>query len=411
MPIPGSRKWWMAVMLFLLSTINCVDRLVLASVAPILQSTLHLTNTDYSYIVFAFMAGMTLGQLPAGVMLDRIGVRLGLPLILIGWSVVNVLHVGARQVFQFFGLRFAMGIFESGNYSGGLKAIGQTMPAGSRGVALGLFNSGYLLGSVLAPPIVVYTAMHFGWKSAFVLPGLIGMFWVIPWFALSRDLGITEKDAVRSAEDQPALSALLRMKQTWGVIAVRATSGPVSQFYWYWLPLYLVRGRGASMEEMSRFASFAYVLGGLGNLAGGYLSSLLIFFNVPVDRSRKLTFVGGAILCAACTGMVTVTKSVLTADILAGAAIFGVSAMSCMLLAVMSDTFPQSALARVGGLTGVGEGVVNMTLTLGTGIILDRFSFGDVFAAATLLPLLSIVCLYALVRPAAKREAPLTVVL
>ena len=107
-----SRKWWIAVMLFLLSTINCVDRLVLASVAPISQSTLHLTNTDYSYIVFAFMAGMTLGQIPAGVLLDRIGARLGLPMILVGWSIVNVLHVGARQVGQFFGLRLAMGISE-----------------------------------------------------------------------------------------------------------------------------------------------------------------------------------------------------------------------------------------------------------------------------------------------------------
>ena len=153
------------------------------------------------------------------------------------------------------------------------------------------------------------------------------------------------------------------------------------------------------MTEMGRFASFAYVIGGLGNVAAGYVSGRLIRAGIQVDRSRKLAFVVGAILCTGSTAMVTVTKSIFTADLLAGIAIFGVSAMSCMLLAVMSDTFPQSALARVGGLTGVGEGIVNMTLTLGTGIILDRFSFGDVFAGATVLPVLSVVSLYTLVRP------------
>src|SRR5215831_10866662 len=114
------RAWWIAAMLFVLTTINCVDRLVLASVAPILQSTFHLSNTQYSYIVMAFMAGMTLGQLPLGAMLDRIGVRFGLPFILVGWSAANMLHVAARQAWQFSALRLVMGVFESANYPGGL---------------------------------------------------------------------------------------------------------------------------------------------------------------------------------------------------------------------------------------------------------------------------------------------------
>jgi ACS family hexuronate transporter-like MFS transporter len=406
---PSSRGWWITVMLFLLTTINCVDRLVLASVAPILQSTLHLSSTQYSYIVIAFLAGMMLGQLPCGIFIDRIGVRLGLPVILVGWSIVNVLHVGARQVAQFMGLRLAMGVFESGNYSGGLKAIGQTLPEQSRAVALGLFNSGFLLGSVLAPPIVVYTAEHFGWKSAFLLPGLIGMLWLIPWFAVYRS-----EPAARASNADPAppalsLGTLLRMKQTWGVIAVRATSGPISQFYWYWLPLYLVRGRGASLAAMSRFAAFAYIIGGFGNVAGGYISGLLINAGMPADRSRKVTFVAGALLCAVCNASVTIPQSVFVADILAGAAIFGVNVMSCMLLAVMSDRFPQGSLARVGGLTGMGDGAVSMPLTLCAGIILDKFSFSAVFAGATILPLLSIAALYLLVKPLVSKETPLFV--
>ena len=101
MQIVHNRKLWIAVMLFLISTINSVDRLVLASVAPILRDIFHLSNQQYSYIVIAFMAGMALGQVPSGAMLDRIGVRIGLPILLVGWSFFNMLHVAARQVAQF----------------------------------------------------------------------------------------------------------------------------------------------------------------------------------------------------------------------------------------------------------------------------------------------------------------------
>jgi ACS family hexuronate transporter-like MFS transporter len=406
MQIVQNRKLWIAVMLFLISTINSVDRLVLASVAPILRDTFHLSNQQYSYIVIAFMAGMALGQVPAGAMLDRIGVRFGLPILLVGWSFFNMLHVLARQVAQFCILRLGMGVFESGNYSGGLKAISQTIPAERRGFALGFFNTGYLLGSVLAPPLVVYTATRFGWKSSFLLPGLIGMIWILPWLAIyarpPESLPAQSEPAAR-----PALRDILRLRNTWGVIALRSSSGPVTQFYWYWLPLYLVRGRGASIEQMAGFASIAYVIGACGNLAGGSASDWLVRNGMAAAKSRRITFVVGAILCSLCTFLVIVTKSLLVSDLFAGVAIFGLNFASCALLAMMSDMFPEAALARVCGLSGVGENLLAIILTLCTGIILDRFSFDSIFGAASLFPLISVAMLYLLIR--APEVAPVSI--
>jgi ACS family hexuronate transporter-like MFS transporter len=399
------RAWWITGLLFLLTTINCVDRLVLASVAPVLQNQFHLSNTQYSYIVIAFMVGMALGQLPAGAMLDRIGVRRGLPIILIGWSIVNALHVFARQVWQFSMMRLVMGLFESGNYSGGLKAVGQNLPARHRAVALGFFNSGFLLGSVLAPPIVVYTTARLGWQAAFAIPAAVGMLWLIPWFAVYREGQAVAAPALNI--EQPSFHSLLRLRETWGVIAVRATSGPISQFYWYWLPLYFVRGRHASMAEMSTLASVAYIVGALGNVVGGYFSGVLIRNGMDIARSRRWIFLIGTLLCTGSTALVPITPSLTYADLLAGAGIFGVNVMSCMLLAVMSDVFPQAGLARVGGLTGAGEGVVSISLTLSTGLILDRFSFVHVFVGASVLPLLSAVLLFVLVRPSKPTWKPM----
>jgi len=398
MQIIQNRKPWIAVMLFLISTINSVDRLVLASVAPILRDIFHLSNQQYSYIVIAFMAGMALGQVPSGAMLDRIGVRIGLPILLVGWSFFNMLHVAARQVAQFCALRLGMGVFESGNYSGGLKAISQTIAAERRGFALGFFNTGYLLGSVIAPPLVVYTATRFGWKSSFLLPGLIGMIWILPWLATYRHA--TESVLAHSdPAERPALRDILSLRNTWGVIALRSSSGPVTQFYWYWLPLYLVRGRGAPLEQMGAFASVAYVIGACGNLAGGFASDWLVRKGTAPAKSRRITFVVGAVLCSACTFLVIVVRSLLVSDLFAGVAIFGLNVASCALLAMMSDMFPEAALARVCGLSGVGENLLAIVLTLCTGVILDRFTFDGIFGAASLLPLISVAMLYLLIRP------------
>lgn len=134
--------WWIAILLCLSLTLNFVDRLVLGSIAPILRSELHFSNTQYSYIVFAFMAGMTLGQIPAGSLIDRIGVRTALPTIFSGWSFSNMLQSFASGVTAFSGLRFLMGLFECGNFSAGLKTIGEFFPAEQRAFALGIFNSG-----------------------------------------------------------------------------------------------------------------------------------------------------------------------------------------------------------------------------------------------------------------------------
>jgi len=402
----SARAWLVAFMLFGSMTLNFIDRLVLSNVAPALRTELRLSNTQYSYIVFAFMTGMTLGQLPAGMFIDRIGARLGLPIIISGWSVVNMAHTLARGVSSFAGLRFLMGLFECGNYSSALKVIGGLFSARRRALALALMDSGSLAGSVIAPPLVVWILLHFGWRAAFFLPSLLGVFWLFPWFRIYRPT--VTADGAATAQQGPTVRALLARRQTWGVILMRAFAGPISQFYWYWLPLYLVKGRGMSMTTMAALSSFAYLLGGGGNMSGGLLSGWLIGRGLSVNASRKLVFTAGAIL-AAFSALVPIVPSVAVAIVMVGLAIFGLNFTSCNLIAVITDVFPESTLARVTGLTGIGEGVMNMILTLATGIVVDYFSFTPVFIAAGLMPLVSTLMLFWLVGAIRRIAFPLDV--
>jgi ACS family hexuronate transporter-like MFS transporter len=396
LPAPGFRTWLVALMLFASMTLNFVDRLVLANVAPVLRAELHLSNTQYSYIVFAFMAGMTLGQLPAGMFIDWLGARVALPTILVGWSLANMAHALARGVSSFAGLRFVMGLFECGNYSSALKVIGGLFPARQRAFALALMDSGSLAGSVIAPPLVVWILYHCGWRAAFFLPSLLAVFWLTPWFRIYRPAQPAAAPKSGAAAPGPDVRALLRRRQTWGVILMRAFSGPVSQFYWYWLPLYLVRGRGMSMAAMAALASLSYLLGGGGNMTGGLLSGWLIGRGVSINHARKLVFTVGAGLVA-CSALVPIVPSVNLAVAIVALAIFGLNFTSCNLIAIITDVFPESTLARITGLTGIGEGVVNMLVTLATGIVVDRFSFKPVFIGAGVMPLLSVAMLFILV--------------
>lgn len=391
--------WWVAILLSICLAINFVDRLVLATVAPTLLSELHLSTEDYSYIVFAFMLGMTLGQIPAGALLDRIGSRFGLAGIFTGWSFSNMAQALSRSVASFSGLRFLMGVFECGNYSAGVKTIGEIFPVEERALALGVFDSGSLLGSVIAPPLVVAIASHFGWRYAFFLPSLAGLVWILPWIRSAHEdrLPRPTPDDEETLSDI-SLANLLRLRQTWGVILMRSLSGPLSQFYWYWLPLYFVRGRGMNMTRMAGLASISYLVGGCGQLGAGYASGFLIRRGWTADRARKATFALGVALAGICTFFAPLSRSSLHAALIVGMGIFGVNVMANHVIAVITDVFPDATLARVTGATGMGEGVVNMAMTLFTGAVVERFSWIPVFSAAAFMPLGALAGLVLLVR-------------
>jgi ACS family hexuronate transporter-like MFS transporter len=395
-PAAGLRAWMVTMMLLLSMSLNFIDRLVLANVAPSLQTQLHFSNTQYSYIVFAFLLGMTIGQLPAGMIIDWIGARSALPGLLTGWSVTNLLHALAGGVASLCGLRFIMGLFECGNYSSAMKVIGGLFPARQRALALALMDSGSLLGSIVAPPLVVFILTRYGWRAAFLIPSLLGLLWIYPWLKTYQSPRAAQQAGAPRLQNGPSLRSLLRCRQTWGVVLMRMFSGSITQFYWYWLPLYLVRGRGTSLSIMAALSSFSFLLGGAGNLAGGFWSGWMIRRGLGIDASRKIVFSTGALLAAASV-LVPLIPSIRIAIALVALAIFGLNFTSCNLIAVVGDIFPETALARVTGLTGVGEGIMNMALTLATGIVVDRFSFAPVFAGAGIMPLLSMGAMFLVV--------------
>ena len=409
-------RWWILLLLFLAMEINILDRQVLSLVAPVLRDEFQLSNTDYGRILFCFLLGMTLGQIPVGMMMDRLGPRAGFCVIFLGWSVANLLHGFAGTVVQFCILRLVLGLNECGAYSGGVKVIGQWFRPEERAFAGGLFNSGSVLGAVLAPPLIVRLMAEFGWRGAFIIPSLVGLLWLIPWLKLyweparhpwlrppaTASDASTATAAAETAPAEPAMPvailALLTLAPVWGVVLIRAFGGPVTHFYWYWLPEYLKRERGMTLEAIGMFAWLPFLCGGLGNIGGGWLSSHLIRRGWTVNRARKTVFTLGGGLCvlAVTIPLMPGAGSAIAVICLAS---LGINAIAANLMGLLADLFPPAILARVSGMTGVGDGVVSMLMMLLAGIVIDRYSYTPVFIAVGLLPVLSLTALFVLVGP------------
>jgi ACS family hexuronate transporter-like MFS transporter len=396
MPPVRQVRWWILALLFLVTVINFVDRQSLSIVAPVLRDSLHLSNTDYGRIVAAFQAGMMLAEFPMGLLMDKRGVRFGFSFAVLWWSLANGLHVFARTMMQFSVLRFWLGTGECGNFSGAMKVISQWYPAKERALAVGVFNGGSMVGSIIAPPLLVFFTLRMGWPAAFLLPSLLGFLWVAAWIPLYR---APEQHPLISREELEYIQAgrevgesvtirsmdLLRLKQTWGLILCRFMVGPVVQFYIYWMPEYLYRERGLTLKSIGLLAWVPYLFGDIGSISGVWLAGYLIGKGFSVGRARRLTMTLGASFCILSLA-VAGARSVPVALLFICGVLFGHTAISANMFAAISDIFPAGAVGRVTALTGVAGGLSGMLFPLLTGALVDRISYWPVFLMAGLMP-------------------------
>src|SRR5512140_1732326 len=307
-PLWRQVRWGMLALLFAVTVINFVDRQSLSIVAPVLRETLGLSNTEYGIIVSCFMFGMMAGEFPMGWLMDRRGVRLGLSLAVGWWSLANALHAFGRSMLHFSLLRFFFGTGECGNYSGGLKLVSQWFPVRERALAVGIFNGGSMIGSIIAPPLLVWLMLSYGWRAAFLLPSLLGFLWVIAWrlFYYSPDrhplLSSAERNYIREGAEPaeappPGNLTLLARREAWALMLCRFLVGPVVQFYIYWLAEYLYRQRGFSLKAIGMFAWVPFLFGDIGSIAGGWVSGRLIRRGFSVAAARAISMSFGAALC------------------------------------------------------------------------------------------------------------------
>jgi ACS family hexuronate transporter-like MFS transporter len=426
----SARARWIIVGLLAASiTINLLDRQTLSVLAPFLREQWKWTNTQFAYTAVAFNLGMMCGQIPIGALMDRLGARIGLAIIFVAWSLICIGHAlagpgtlieaiasaiysrvpgvpaVAAGLAGFMVLRFLMGVSQCGNYTAGIKALAGLFPAATRSRAGGLFNAGAQFGSVIAPPLILsllIATLHVSWQLAFVIPAAIGLLWLLPWLAIFPD-----KQTMTVVAIQPAgtiapgvraigLGRLLANRKVLGLFLIRVFTGPITTFYWTWLPLYLRNGRGMTFLAVGLFASVPNLIGMSGNVVGGFVTDRFVK-SMGTDAGRKLAFVCAFGLGALSMSMPWVNNNVL-AVLLMGLALFGNQWVAATYIGTVGDVVPQQLAGRVNGIAGFGDNGAATLAVLFTGVIVDRYGWSNVFIGAGVLPLLAMASVFLVLR-------------
>lgn len=385
------------LLLFLATIISYLNRQVLSVNAPLLRDELGLSNFDYSAIVSSFLIAYTVGQAGSGWIIDRLGTRLGFSLFVIAWSIAGSLHSLATSALTLGICRFFFGLFSAGSWPGSMRAVAEWYPPRDRGSPAGVFGSGTSLGAILAPPLVVLITARWGWRSPFLLAGLLGFVWLVSWWFIYWPPGehpeLTAEERLRAMQGTETGSAatvswreLLRHKKVWGVILGRMCSDPAWWFFVFWLPEYLTRVRGYSMEMIGLVGWLPYLSCYIGNLGGGFLSNHLIRRGMTVDRARK------SILYVSALGMTAALPAYLAVNPVANLALISLATLAfgfwaVNILTVSADVAPAGTVGVITGLGGMGAGIGGMLFTLATGWLVDQVGYFPVFSIATLLPL------------------------
>jgi len=354
-----------------------------------------MSNVAYSRVVFAFLLAYTIMNGVSGPLLDRLGTRLGYALCMAWWSAAAVLHAFATGPWSLGLFRFLLGMGEAGNWPGGVKVVAEWFPVRERALASGIFNSGSAVGAIVAPPLVAWIVLEWGWPQAFVVVGTSGFLWLLVWWPVYHTPAEVEREMAG-----PRISAwrLFRTRFVWSFTLSKVFLDPVWYFYIFWFPEYLKRARQFDMASIGKYGWIPFLVAGLGNLLGGWFSAALLRRGVSLTVARKTAVTFFAAL------MISAIPAVLVADVrlsiaLVSVAMVGYTGCSANMLAFPSDVFPKNAVGSVYGLASMGSGFGGMVFTLLTGWVIDHYSYVPAFVGFGIMPLVCAGIIWGLLGP------------
>jgi MFS transporter, ACS family, hexuronate transporter len=403
----GNYRWVICALIFFATTVNYIDRSVLGVLNPTLRTAIGWNDNTYGLITGAFTLAYALGFLFAGWLIDKIGMKIGYTLYLALWSIAAAAHALARSALGFGVARFSLGIGESGNFPAAIKTVAEWFPKKERALATGIFNAGTNVGAVVAPLVVPWLALNWGWQSAFLITGLIGLVWIIFWLPVYNKprehprLSSKELEHIESDPPDPEVkirwSYLLTYRQTWAFAIGKFMTDSVWWFYLFWFPTFMADRFQVDLKGIGLPMITVYLLADVGSVAGGWLSSSLLGKGWTANAARKTTM----LLCAICILPVMMAPHVdgkWIAIWLVGIAAAAHQGFSANIFTTTSDMFPRKAVASVVGIGGCAGGLGGFFLTLGTGYIKQHTgSYAITFAVAGVTYLFALLIMHLLV--------------
>jgi len=373
--------------LFCATTINYMDRFLLGVLKPTIVQDLHWTETDFANVVFSFQLAYAIGLLGVSRVIDRLGVRTGMALVVGMCAIAAASHSLVSTVIGFCLARFALGIGEAGTWPGCAKTVSEWFPRKERAVGMGVVNAGSSVGATITPLVVPLILKLVAWPFAFLFTASLDLIWLCVWLVGYRNpdrhpwLKKPELAYIRSDLNPPqgkvSWPQLFRHRQTWAFLLAKGLSDPVWWFYLFWVPGFLAKqynlttaSAASSAAAMALPLMVIYIMADIGSISGGWLSMRLINRGWSINAARKSVMLGCA-LCVTPVFLVTQQIGLWPSVFLIGLAAAAHLGFSANLFTVATDTVPKNAVSSVAGIGGMAAAVGGMFIAKLVGFVLD----------------------------------------
>jgi ACS family hexuronate transporter-like MFS transporter len=379
----GKYRWVVCALLFFATTINYIDRQILALLKEILDQQIGWTNEQFGWVNSAFQIAYGIGLLGFGWFVDRFGTKIGYAVSIAVWSAAAAAHSLVGSVGGFLAARSALGLGEGGNFPSAVKSVALWFPKSERAFATSIFNSGTNAGALIAPAVVPWLAYQYGWKSAFILAAVAGLLWLCLWLPFydpperCRRVGTAEMSHIQSEREDvsaataPGWGSLLQYRQTWSFILAKFLTDPVWWFFLIWLPDFFKKTRGLDIKHSWIHIVTIYGIVTVLGVFGGWVTGYLTRQGWTVTRARKTAMFVFA-LCVVPVLAVTFVRD-WSAVLLIGLAASAHQAWSANLFTTVSDMFPKPAVASVVGIGGMAGSAGGFIFPILTGRLIDHF--------------------------------------
>jgi ACS family hexuronate transporter-like MFS transporter len=308
----------------------------------------------------------------SGLLIDRLGTRIGYSLCMAFWTTAGLFHAFAITPLQFGVCRFLLGIGEAGNWPAALKLTGEWFPPHERSTASGIFNSGSAIGAIIVPPLVAVMTMRYGWQYTFIILALFGYLWLAVFWFTYYTPGQSATDS--KARVIPAFK-LLKNKFVSRLLLAKIFIEPVWYFVTFWIGRYLADVHHWELKQIGWFAMIPFIMADVGNIVGGYFTQFIIKKGMPIPKARRLALgLSGVLMAMPLLLAPFIVTTPMSGLIVFGLSGFGYTAYTANALALTADVVPKSASASAWGLACIGNGIGGAIFQALSGITLKSFS-------------------------------------
>jgi MFS transporter, ACS family, D-galactonate transporter len=401
------RRWRIAFLLAFGVLVNFFDRINLSVSREALNVSFGMSLVVFGYLSSAYSWTYAAMQMPAGVLLDRFGVRRVGRISTFLWSVASFSAALAPGLGWFVGARFLLGVSESPTFPGNAKAIGYWFTLAERSLASAIIDAAAKFSTAIGVPLIGLLLLHFGWRWSFAATGLISLLYFVLFYWIYRDpsedvgLSAQEREFIAQGGAQPEgagrgesgapIGYLLRQPKVYGLALGWGAYNYTFFLLLNWLPSYLSLSLHVDLLHSVFYTSVPWLLATFTDLlVGGWLVDVFIQRGWNSSRVRQSVLVGGMCFGLAILGAAR-AHSPAIALLWISLALGGLAAAAPVAWTIPSLISPRESVGTLSGIVNFCGQIAAISAPIVTGYIVSAtHSFAAAFAVCTVILFLGI---------------------